>query len=114
MPLWAARSAGLPESVRSTALSPWVPAATNAQAPEVAEAMVEVDAVAEAYSVAGEYDVVAIVKTRDYDSMARLVPEELSRIPGITGTRTLMAFRRYSTKLMEQMWELGFSDEPEA
>lgn len=85
----------------------------NAQvgrAADVARALVETEGVAEAYSVAGEYDVVAIVKVREYDEMADLVPERLAAIDGIERTRTLMAFRRYSDALLERMWEIGFSD----
>jgi DNA-binding Lrp family transcriptional regulator len=78
--------------------------------PEVAEALVETDGVAEAYSVAGDWDVVAIVKVHDYEEMAELVPKRLAAIDGITRTTTLMAFRRYSKKLMERMWEIGFAE----
>ncbi len=78
--------------------------------PEVAQALAETEGVAEAYSVTGGYDIVAIVKVREYDEMAQLVPERLAAIKGITATRTLMAFRRYSEKLMERMWEIGFSE----
>ncbi len=78
-------------------------------ADKVAHALVETEGVAEAYSVAGEYDVVAIVKVREYDEMADLVPERLGAIEGIARTRTLMAFRRYSDALLERMWEIGFS-----
>lgn len=78
--------------------------------PEVAQALAQTPGVAEAYSVAGDWDLVAIVKVKDYEEMATLVPERLSAISGITGTTTLMAFRRYSDKLMESMWEIGFGD----
>lgn len=78
--------------------------------PEVAQALVETEGVAEAYSVAGEHDIVAIVKVRDYDDMAELVPGRLARIDGIADTVTLMAFQRYSHKLMERMWEIGFAE----
>jgi len=81
------------------------------RAPEVCRALVETEGVAEAYSVAGDYDVVAIVKVREYEEMADLVPERLARIQGIIRTCTLMAFRRYSDKLMERMWEIGFDEE---
>lgn len=82
--------------------------------PQVARALAETEGVAEAYSVAGEFDIVAIVKVHDYEDMADLVPDRVAAIPGITRTRTLMAFRRYSEKLMERMWEIGFGEETEA
>ena len=83
------------------------------RADSVANALVETEGVAEAYLVAGEYDVVAIVKVREYEQMADLVPERLATIDGIARTRTLLAFRRYSDALLERMWEIGFSDTPQ-
>ena len=82
--------------------------------PEVAQALVETEGVAEAYSVAGAFDIVAIVKVRQYEEMAELVPDRLARIEGIKETLTLMAFRRYSDKLMERMWEIGFAEGKES
>ena len=82
--------------------------------PEVAQALVETEGVAEAYSVAGEYDIVAIVKVREYEEMAELVPRRLAAIEGIADTLTLMAFRRYSHRLMERMWEIGFAEGKDA
>jgi DNA-binding Lrp family transcriptional regulator len=82
--------------------------------PDVAQALAETEGVAEAYSVAGDWDVVAIVKVRDYDEMAELVPQRLAAIDGIVHTTTLMAFRRYSEKLMERMWEIGFAEGKES
>lgn len=80
-------------------------------APQVAQALVDTESVAEAYLVAGEYDIVAIVKVQNYEDMAELVPERLAGIEGITRTCTLMAFRRYSHRLLERMWEIGFSED---
>ncbi len=78
--------------------------------PEVAQALVETEGVAEAYSVAGLYDIVAIVKVHQYEDMAEVVPGRLAQIKGIAETHTLMAFKRYSEKLMERMWEIGFAE----
>ena len=44
------------------------------RAPEVAEALLEINSVAEVYSVAGDYDLVAIVRVREYEQMAEVVP----------------------------------------
>ncbi len=64
--------------------------------PEVAEALLGVPGVTEVYSVAGEYDLVALVRVREYEQMAQVVPGALGRIAGVQRTRTLMAFRAYS------------------
>ncbi len=79
--------------------------------PETAEALVELDEVSEVYSVAGEYDLVAIVRVREYDQMAEVVPRKMARVPGIVKTTTLMAFQCYSRRDLERMWGIGLDEE---
>ena len=71
---------------------------------EVAEALVDLDGVREVYSVSGDYDIFAIVRVKEYDSLAQVVAHQIGRIEGITGTNTHMAFRAYSKHDMEKMW----------
>lgn len=71
---------------------------------EVAQALVDVDGVAEVYSVSGQYDIMAMVRVREYDSLAGVVSEQIGRVEGITQTETHMAFRCYSKHDMEKMW----------
>jgi DNA-binding Lrp family transcriptional regulator len=78
---------------------------------ETAEALLQIDAVKEVYSVAGEYDLVAIVRVHQYDEMAQIVPERLARVPGISRTTTLMAFQHYSRRDLERMWGIGLDEE---
>jgi DNA-binding Lrp family transcriptional regulator len=79
--------------------------------PETAEALLELDEVNEVYSVAGDYDLVAIVRVRQYEQMADVVPRKLSRVPGIVRTTTLMAFQCYSRRDLERMWSIGLDEE---
>ena len=71
---------------------------------DVAQALVQLDGVAEVYSVSGEYDIMAMVRVREYDSLAKVAAEEIAAIEGITETNTHMAFRCYSKHDMEKMW----------
>jgi DNA-binding Lrp family transcriptional regulator len=79
---------------------------------QTAEALLEIDEVKEVYSVAGEYDLVAIVRVRGYDQMSEVVPGKLARLEGITRTTTLMAFQCYSRRDLERMWGIGLDEEP--
>lgn len=81
------------------------------QVPEVAEALMRLPGIAEVYSVAGEYDLVAIVRVRQHEDLADLVTAHLQRIPGIYATNTLIAFRAYSAKDLAAMWEIGLEEE---
>lgn len=78
---------------------------------ETAEALLEIDEVKEVYSVAGEYDLVAIVRVRHYDEMNEVVPGKLARLGGIAATTTLMAFQCYSRRDLERMWGIGLEEE---
>ena len=70
----------------------------------VAEELVACPGVAEVYSVSGEYDLMAMVRVRNYDDLAATVTENIAAIKGITNTRTNMAFRCYSKQDMARVW----------
>jgi len=70
----------------------------------VAEALVGLDGVGEVYSISGDYDILAIVRVKEYESLALVVTEQIAGIQGIRGTRTQMAFRCYSKHDMEKIW----------
>ena len=86
------------------------------QTGSTAEALLEIPEVAEVYSVTGEYDLVAIVRVRQYDQMAEVVPQKIASVRGLLRTQTLMAFQYYSRRDLERMWGIGLeaSAEPEA
>ncbi|MGA1841115.1 MAG: Lrp/AsnC family transcriptional regulator [bacterium] len=70
----------------------------------VAEALINLDGVAEVYSVSGEYDIMGLIRVKEYDLLASLVAQDIAGIDGITKTNTHMAFRCYSKHDMEKMW----------
>ena len=75
----------------------------------LASELADVDGVAEVYSVAGEVDLVAIVRVRHHDELAEVVTQGIAGLEGIVGTRTLIAFRAYSRHDLEAMFDLGQS-----
>ncbi len=64
--------------------------------PETAEALLGLEGVDEVYSVAGEWDLVAVVRVKAYEEVARVVTERMVRVPGIVRTNTITAFRVYT------------------
>lgn len=72
-----------------------------------AAALAGIDGVAEVYSVSGAWDLVAIVRVGDLESVARVVTQEFAKVPGIVRTQTLTAFRAYSRNDLEQAWDIG-------
>jgi DNA-binding Lrp family transcriptional regulator len=81
---------------------------------ETAQRLLDVPQVVEVYSVAGDYDLVAIVQVKEYDRMAEVVTEHIGQIAGIVRTTTLMAFRSYSAHLLERQWGVGLEAEQQA
>jgi anthranilate phosphoribosyltransferase len=65
------------------------------QVPKTAKRLAEMDEVVDVYSVAGEYDLVAIVQTEEYERLAEVVTEKLQDVDTVLSTTTLMAFRSY-------------------
>ncbi len=78
--------------------------------PEVAEALVDLPGIAEAYSVAGGYDIVAIARVAQHEQLAQLVSGDVQSMPGIESTNTLIAFKAFSRHDLEAMWQIGFEE----
>ncbi len=72
-----------------------------------AQEILQLEGVAETYSVAGPYDLVAVARVRENDDLAKLVTEQLIKVKGLTRTTTLIAFRQYSKFDLERMFGLG-------
>ncbi len=78
--------------------------------PETAQAIADIDSVSEVYSVTGDWELVAMVRVREHEQLADVVTGEIAKVPGITGTHTMVAFRAYSTSDLERMWGVGFEE----
>ncbi len=74
---------------------------------EVAEKLVDQEGITEVYSVAGQYDLVAMVRARDNDALADLITGHLLQVEGILRSETLIAFRVYSRFDLERMFSIG-------
>jgi DNA-binding Lrp family transcriptional regulator len=81
--------------------------AEPARVAELAEEIAAIEGVAEAYSVAGNADIVAIIRVRQIEELAQVVTGRLAGLRGVTDTRTLVAFQSHSRKDLDEMWELG-------
>lgn len=79
--------------------------------PETAQALADLEGVREVYSVAGDWDLVAIVHVRDHDDLAEVVTERIRKVNGVAGTVTLIAFRTYSRHDLEALFSVGFEGE---
>lgn len=81
-----------------------------ASIPEVAEAIAELEGVSEVYSVTGEFDLITIVRVRDHDDLADVIPGRVNKVSGVAHTETHVAFRTYSKHDLEATFSLGFEE----
>ena len=65
--------------------------------PEVAQEIADIDGVTEVYSVAGDADLIAMVRVRAHEELADVIADRLNKTAGVTGTATHIAFRTYSS-----------------
>ncbi|MDP5184564.1 Lrp/AsnC ligand binding domain-containing protein [Blastococcus sp. BMG 814] len=84
-----------------------IDAATDSIA-EVAQAVAELDGVSEVYSVAGEADLIAIVRVREFEQVAEVIAGRINKVPGVVDTDTHIAFRAYSRHDLEAAFSIGF------
>jgi DNA-binding Lrp family transcriptional regulator len=69
--------------------------------------LADIEGVAEAYSVTGEWDFVAILRLREPDQLARVVTDQMSRLAGVRRTQTMVAFEAYSRHDLEALFSVG-------
>ncbi len=76
--------------------------------PELAEQIAGLDGVSEVYSVAGDADLIAIVRVREFEQIAEVIAGRMSKVAGVLHTDTHIAFRAYSRHDLEETFSIGF------
>ncbi|MER7277456.1 Lrp/AsnC ligand binding domain-containing protein [Dactylosporangium sp. NPDC000244] len=78
--------------------------------PEVAENIANLEGVSEVYSVAGNVDLIAMVRVQQFDEIAEVIANRISKVPGVVETDTHIAFRAYSRHDLEEAFAIGLPD----
>lgn len=81
--------------------------AEPARIADLAGELADVNGVAEVYSVAGDVDLIAVVRVRHHDDLADVVTRRIAGLAGIVSTRSMVAYRAYSKHDLESMFSLG-------
>lgn len=74
---------------------------------DLAKQLVEIEGVHEVFSVAGRYDLVAIIRVAENQDVADVVSSRIRHLDGIAKTETLIAFRVYSKADIEGIFSTG-------
>ena len=69
--------------------------------------LADIEGVAEAYSVTGEWDFAAMLRLREQEQLAEVVTKRISQLTGVTRTHTLVAFEVYSQHDLEALFSVG-------
>jgi DNA-binding Lrp family transcriptional regulator len=72
----------------------------------VAEEVAAIAGISEVYSVAGNYDLVAVIRVADNNALADLVTDKVRRISGVQRSQTLIAFRAYSKHDLDALFDM--------
>ena len=78
---------------------------------EVARSLAEIPGVEEVYSVTGDWDVIAVLRLKDYNDLAEVVTGKMVEVPGIVRTNTHLAFRAFPQSLLERSFSVGLEEE---
>jgi DNA-binding Lrp family transcriptional regulator len=73
----------------------------------LAEELLAVRGVTEVYSVAGPFDLIAVVRVREHDQLSDVVTGLIAARPGIVSTETMIAFRAYTKRDLDAVWDIG-------
>lgn len=76
--------------------------------PEAAAAIADIDGVSEVYSVAGEFDLVAIIRVASHEDLSNVIPGGIAKVEGVERTETLIAFQVFSRHDLERLFSIGF------
>jgi len=75
--------------------------------PDLGGQLAEIEGVAEAYSVTGQWDFVAILRVRDPAGVHAVVTGEFSKLDGIKDSETMLAFEAFSQHDLEALFSIG-------
>lgn len=69
--------------------------------------LADVEGVAEAYSVTGDWDFVVIVRVARPDDLAQVVTSRIAGLDGVGRTQTMMAFEAFSRHDLDALFDIG-------
>ena len=76
----------------------------------VANQLANINGISEVFSVAGRYDLVAILRVNSNNALADLVTSKMLKVEGILDSETMISFKAYSQHDLESMFDIGLDD----
>jgi DNA-binding Lrp family transcriptional regulator len=69
--------------------------------------LADIEGVAEAYSVTGQWDFVALVRVPHHEQLAEVVTDRIGHLSGVGRTQTMVAFAAFSRHDLEALFSIG-------
>lgn len=79
----------------------------RARVNDVAAVLAAMPGISEVYSVSGRYDLIALIRTRDNETLADIVTGAMLKVDGILESETMLAFRVHSRHDLDAMFSIG-------
>ena len=76
----------------------------------VGEKLAEIEGISEVYTVAGRYDLVAVVRVKDNEILTDIVAKHMLKIQGISKSETLIGLKIFSRHDLESMFNIGYEN----
>jgi len=73
---------------------------------EIGEELLSQEGVKEAHVVAGEYDIVAVLRVSDNSTLSHLITDCIAHIAGVERTKTLFALRSFSSYDLSSIFDV--------
>ncbi len=70
----------------------------------ISDKLLSYDGITEVHVVAGEYDIVAVVRVPDNTSLSKLLTEQVVHTPGILSTKTLISLQSQATFDLDEVF----------
>ena len=74
---------------------------------EIAEQIADIVGVSEVYSVTGDLDLLAMVRVRTHEDIAKVVADQVNKVEGVLSTQTQIAFQTFSQHDLEEAFSIG-------
>ena len=75
---------------------------------ETAQSLIKMQNISEVFSVAGDWDLVAVVRIKNSEQLPILINKKILKIDGVEKTTTLIAFQVFCKEDLERMFSIGF------
>jgi DNA-binding Lrp family transcriptional regulator len=73
---------------------------------DIGKAVLAYDGVKEVHVVAGEYDMVVVIRVKDNAELSRLLTESIIHTPGVHRTKTLISVKAHSHFDLEAIFQV--------